>query len=97
MLQIQLVAREADLNPGPPDYKSVPLTTRSHCPPKSVKVAGYSRKISGYKLKISYNGSCPKSFVNFELLVISNYDACHNSQVPVNNASPPTKKGLFEI
>ena len=31
MLQIQLVVREADLNPGPPDYKSAPLTTRPHC------------------------------------------------------------------
>ena len=30
MLQIQLVVREADLNPGPLDYKSVSLTTRPH-------------------------------------------------------------------
>ena len=27
MLQIQLVVREADLNLGPPDFKSAPLTT----------------------------------------------------------------------
>ena len=31
MLQIQLVVREADLNPGPPDFKSAPLTTRQRC------------------------------------------------------------------
>ena len=31
MLQFELVVREADLNPGPPDYESAPLTTRPHC------------------------------------------------------------------
>ena len=31
MLQIQLVVTEADLNPGPPDFKSAPLTTQPCC------------------------------------------------------------------